>query len=51
MSDTPFQPFASWVFNSTTSQWEAPKPFPLDNKVYYWDEPTTSWVELTMGES
>jgi hypothetical protein len=50
MSETTFQPFSSWVFNSTSNKWEAPKPFPSNGKVYYWDESTTSWAELTIGE-
>jgi hypothetical protein len=37
--------FASWVLNETTCVWEAPIPMPEDDKKYYWDEATTSWVE------
>ena len=37
--------FNSWVFNENTCQWEPPIPYPIDDKMYYWDEETISWVE------
>ena len=40
------QPFPSWTLNQTTWLWEAPVPMPTDEKLYKWDEPTTSWVEV-----
>ena len=43
----PPKPFASWKLNATTCLWEAPKPMPTDEKLYTWDEPTTSWKEVT----
>jgi hypothetical protein len=43
----PPQPFASWTLNEETAQWEAPTPYPDDEKRYTWDEETTSWVEVT----
>ena len=39
--------YASWVFNETTCSFEAPTPRPVDGKIYRWDEPTTSWIEVT----
>jgi hypothetical protein len=39
--------FTSWVFNAATCAFEAPTPRPTDNKFYRWDEPTTSWIEVT----
>jgi hypothetical protein len=39
--------FASWVFNETTCAFEAPTPMPTDGKIYRWDEPITSWIEVT----
>ena len=42
----PPKPFASWVLNNDTAQWDAPTPMPTDDKKYTWDEATTSWVEL-----
>jgi hypothetical protein len=47
----PPKPFASWLLNEETAQWEAPTPMPADAgtgeppKMYSWDEATTSWVE------
>jgi hypothetical protein len=41
----PPQPFASWTLNEETCLWESPTPYPTDDKIYHWDEPTTSWVE------
>jgi hypothetical protein len=43
----PPKPFASWILNETTCNWDAPTPMPTDDKQYHWDEPTTSWVEIT----
>ena len=43
------QPFASWTKNSETYLWDAPTPMPTDGKMYKWDEPTLSWVEVTQG--
>ena len=40
------QPSSSWLLNESTCQWEAPIPYPTDGKSYYWDEATTSWVEV-----
>ena len=42
------KPFASWVLNEDTCCYEAPSPMPVDDKHYYWDEETTSWVEATL---
>lgn len=41
----PIKPYASWVLNETSCQWEAPTPMPTDGKLYSWDEATTSWIE------
>ena len=52
----PPKPFASWLLNETTAQWEAPVAMPADAgtgeppKMYSWDEATTSWVEVQQGE-
>lgn len=43
----PPQPFASWVLDETTCLWNPPAPMPTDGKRYTWDEPTTSWIEVT----
>jgi hypothetical protein len=47
----PPKPFASWVLNNETAQWDAPVAMPEDAgtgdppKRYSWNEATTSWVE------
>lgn len=43
----PPKPFASWVLNEDTCLWDAPVAYPEDGNVYRWDEPTTTWVEIT----
>ena len=46
----PPQPFASWTKNAETYLWEAPTPMPVvEGKMFNWDEPTLSWVEVTQG--
>jgi len=40
-------PFSSWVLNETTTEWEPPTPYPDDGNDYYWDEDSTSWIEVT----
>lgn len=42
------QPYPSWTLNQSTWLWEAPVAMPTDGKPYRWDEPTTSWVEITL---
>jgi hypothetical protein len=44
------KPYASWVFNETTCQWEAPTLYPDDGNVYEWDESTTAWVKVEVPE-
>ena len=39
-----YRPFDSWALGADF-EWEAPTPMPDDDKFYYWDEDTTSWVE------
>jgi hypothetical protein len=43
----PPKPFPSWVLNEQTCVWDAPVAYPDDGKFYRWDEPTTSWIEVT----
>ena len=42
----PPKPYPSWVLNEDTCQWDAPIPYPTDEKEYYWDEATTSWIAV-----
>jgi hypothetical protein len=52
----PPKPFASWLLNEETAQWEAPTPMPEDAgtgeppKRYQWDEATVSWKEVETVE-
>lgn len=41
----PPQPYPSWLLNEDTCLWGAPVAMPTDDKIYVWDEPTTSWVK------
>ena len=41
------KPFASWVLNEDTCQWQAPTAMPTDDKMYSWNEETQTWVEVT----
>lgn len=41
----PPKPFDSWLLNEETCQWEAPKPYPTDGKLYLWDEESEEWIE------
>lgn len=36
------QLYPSWIRNG--SSWQAPKPMPLDDKIYDWDEKLGDWV-------
>jgi hypothetical protein len=47
----PPRPFASWVLNEDTCQWDAPIPRPDENKIYNWDEDSKSWVEMLLDIS
>lgn len=42
----PQKPYPSWLLNEDTCVWYAPVPKPSDNKKYFWDEDTVSWVEV-----
>jgi hypothetical protein len=46
----PPKPFNSWNLNEDTCLWDAPTPYPADGKMYRWDEDTTAWVEVVLGE-
>ena len=39
----PPQPYASWVLNNDTAQWEAPGAYPTDGGRYTWNEETLTW--------
>ena len=43
----PPKPFDSWIWNDLEKKWEAPKPYPTDEKDYYWDEQQGDWIETS----
>ena len=43
----PPKPFDSWLLDENKCIWEAPIGMPTDDKIYTWDEKTTSWKEVT----
>ena len=43
----PEQPYASWVLNEDTCQWDAPIAYPTDGLMYQWDETITDWKAIT----
>jgi hypothetical protein len=45
----PPKPYASWVLNEATAQWEAPVAMPDDGGMYSWDEENQAWVEVPNG--
>jgi hypothetical protein len=44
----PPSPYPSWVLNKNIWFWDAPTPYPSDEKAYNWDEPTLSWKEVVV---
>jgi len=42
----PPRPFASWILNETTCQWEPPVTMPNDGNQYTWNEDTASWDQF-----
>lgn len=46
----PPQPYPSWLLNEDTCLWDAPIPYPDDGQFYVWDEDTTSWVQIDLGD-
>lgn len=44
------QPYESWTLNQDTYLWEAPIPYPNDEKLYEWNEDTQEWVEIPVSE-
>ena len=39
----PPKPYNSWILNEQSCLWEAPVPYPNDNKYYEWNEETQNW--------
>lgn len=45
----PEQPYASWVLNEETCNWEAPIAYPTDGLMYLWNEEITDWEAIVNG--
>jgi hypothetical protein len=44
----PPKPYASWILNETSGQWQAPTPMPVEeNKIFVWNEDTLAWQEVS----
>lgn len=43
----PPKPFDSWTLNEQTCLWDPPIPYPSDEKVYKWVDPT-GWQEIKL---
>jgi hypothetical protein len=41
------KPYQSWILDENSCTWLPPVACPEDGKNYAWDEPTTSWKEIT----
>jgi hypothetical protein len=39
------KPYTKWVLNEETCQWEAPTPYPTDDKRYVWNDNRGEWEE------
>jgi hypothetical protein len=39
------KPYASWILDEETCQWNAPVARPDDDRYYIWNEDTISWQE------
>jgi hypothetical protein len=44
------KPYASWILNEDTCWWEAPVSYPLDGKIYQWNETNQQWETGTKVE-
>lgn len=42
----PPRPYPSWVLDESTCLWDAPVPYPNDDKFYVWDESEGEWVAV-----
>ena len=40
------QPYPSWTLVEETCRWSAPISKPTDDKLYVWNEETTSWITV-----
>lgn len=43
----PPKEFLSWILDESTCRWQAPVPYPTDEKPYFWNETNQKWEEIT----
>ena len=46
----PPKPFASWLLNEETAQWEAPVPYPDGDLMYSWNEELGDWEAIVFDD-
>ena len=46
----PPKPFASWLLNEETAQWEAPVPYPDGDVMYTWNEELGDWEAIVFEQ-
>ena len=46
----PPRPYPSWQLNEDSCLWEPPVAYPDDTDRWVWDEDTTSWVQIDLGD-
>ena len=42
----PSKPYSKWILNEDTCNWEAPVAYPLDDKIYIWNDNKGEWEEV-----
>ena len=45
------KPYNSWTLNKNKYVWEAPIPYPKDDKNYYWNENKREWEEILLTKA
>jgi len=45
------QPYASWILNEETAQWEAPVPYPAGDLMHTWNEELGDWEPVVFTEA
>lgn len=40
------KPYESWIIDENKNEWIPPKPYPLDNNQYEWDETIVDWKKV-----
>ena len=44
----PPKPYPSWTLNEDKCVWDSPVPYPINGKIYTWNEELIAWEELVM---